>query len=150
MRRFARDISGGAAVEAGIILPVLILLGFGAVDASLLYQQTHRMEAGLTAGGSYLAASAASTAEQAAARQIAVSGSAVPGAPTRIDGWSAGDVSIAIRTQHEDDTTSYRNAGKVRIARLSASIPFEGIGLLKGVSGGTLEVRGDYETRLSQ
>ena len=147
---FGQDAGGGAAVEAGILLPVLILLGFGAADASLLYQQTHRMEAGLTAGGSYLAAGSASAPDQWAARHVAVSGEPVPGAQTRIEGWSAEDVSIAIRYQDASDTTSYRNNGDVRIARLSASVPFRGIGLLRGMSGGSLRVSGSYETRLAR
>ncbi len=150
MRSFGGDIFGGAAVEAGILLPVLILLGFGAVDASLLYQQTHRMEAGLTAGGSYLAAGAASTADQQRARYIAVSGDTVAGAPPRIEGWTAADVSIAIRGQDDEDKTVYRGANDVRIVQLSAAVPYEGIGLLKGLSKGTLEVRGHYETRLAR
>ena len=136
--RLLRDIDGVAAVEAAIVFPVLFFVGFGVLDAALLVQQTHRMEAGLGAAGSYLAQGEGSAEQRATARHVAVSGETAPGGQPTIAGWTAQDVRI-----------STRGDASAPIAELSSSIPYKGLGLMNGLGRGRLRVEARYEVRLA-
>lgn len=135
-------------MEAAIIVPVLALLGFGAADGAWLFVQTHRLEAGLTAGGSYLAQTRAAAADEQRARNVAVFGEFAPGGSPRIPGWRAADVSIAYRTV-ANTSGQYRNAGDVRVARLESTLPYRGLGVLSGLRGEPVALSASFETRIT-
>lgn len=145
-RRFGKGEHGGVAVEGAILVPLLILMTFGAVDASLLFIHSHRVEAGLTAGGSYLAQSQANGLDELRARRIAVTGTPNPGGKSRLKGWSETDVTISYKTV--PNAGNFRGSADVRVAKLTTATPFRGFGILSGVTGGSLELKAEYETRL--
>ena len=147
IRRLARDCRGAAAVEAAIVVPVLAALGFGAADGAWMFAQTHTLEAGLTAGGSYLAQAGAGTLSEDRARQIAVTGDMVPGRKARIRGWSPSHVTIRYVDTANDGL--YRGSGAVRVARLETTVPYQGLGILRGLVGGELTLEASFETRLT-
>ena len=149
LRRGAADTRGAAGVEAVILFPVLILMGFGAVDGALLVQQTHRMEAGLGAAGAYLAQGGADAVQQRRARRIAVTGQGRNGGTPVLPGWKPRHVSVSIRTV-DNANGDYRARGDVRVAELSSSIPYEGFGILSRVAGGSLSVSARHEVRLAE
>jgi hypothetical protein len=148
LRRTFRDERGIAAIEAAILFPVLILAGLGVMDTANMVQQTHRMEAGLAAAGSYLAQGMADADQVRRAQYIAVSGQGVPGAPSSIAGWSASDVTITIRSV-DNSGNRFRGEDDVRIAVLRSSISYQGFGLLRRASGRRLEVKAEHEVRLA-
>ena len=144
---FARDISGSAVVEAVILFPVLIFGGLGALDAALLVQQTHRMEAGLGAAGSYLAQGEANAQQRGDARRIAVRG--LTGDAPHIRGWQESDVSVTVRDAPGSDG-QYRSQGAVRIAELSSEMTYRGVGILRRVTGERLTVNARHEVRIAR
>lgn len=149
VRRLATCQRGVASVEAAILFPILMLAGFGALDAALLVQQTHRMEAGLGAAGSYLAQGEADTVQQRRARRIAVTGQGNTKGTPSIRGWTPKQVTITVE-ERAGTAGQFRGSGDVRIATLSASMPYTGLGLLSGVTGRTLHVTADYQVRLAR
>ena len=137
---------GSIAVEAAIVVPILATLCFGAADGAWYFIQTHKMETGLTAGGTYLAQTRAETTDEARARNIAVTGMPSGGTP-RVSGWSASDVTITYRSVSNNGL--YRTAGNVRVARLETRLPYRGFGILSGARGGDLAVTASFETRIT-
>ena len=133
-QRLRRDTSGVAAIELGLSLPILMLLGFGAVDGSLLVYQAHQIEQGLELGGAYLAKSPDPGRRAAEARNLAVTGRVSGGTP-RVAGWDASHVRVSFRAGE----TGFRQ-GRAFVAVLESSHPYEGFGLLKGLWRGELQV----------
>ena len=125
---FRRDQSGVAAVEAALLLPVLILLALGTADVSWMLAQSHRVEQGLAAGGGYLAKSGSPDAHVARARNLAVTGQFVGGS-SRVDGWSADDVSVSFRSVAGD----YRTGDRGRVVVLQTTVPYRGFGILSTI-----------------
>ncbi len=148
LRRFRRNSDGIATIEAAILFPFLILASLGVFDAAKMIQQTHRMEAGLAAAGSYLAQGTADFDQVQRAQYIAVSGQGVPGGQAAITGWSASDVRISIRTV-DNSSGTFRGDSDVRIAQISSTIPYQGLGLLRNASGQSLEIKARHEVRLA-
>ena len=127
-RRFFRDQRGVAAVEAALVLPVLILLALGAADASWMLAQSHRVEQGLAAGGGYLAKTDDPSAHVTRARNLAVTGQ-FTGGNARVSGWSANDVSVSFRSVAGD----YRTGSSGRVVVLETTVPYRGFGILNSI-----------------
>ena len=144
----ARDTRGIAAMEAVIVAPVLMLLTFGAADGAWYFIQTHKMETGLSAGGSYLAQTAGTTADEARARRLAVTGSLGSTGKPRIAGWSSADVTITYPSR--TTSVALRDGANTRVARLSTSVPYKGLGVISGVRGRQpLSLSATFETRIA-
>ena len=128
MMGFIRDQRGIAAVEAALALPVLLVLGLGTADVSWMLAQSHRVEQGLAAGGGYLAKSGTPEAHVTRAQNLAVTGQ-FTGGDARVDGWSAGDVSVTFRSVAGD----YRTGDRGRVVVLETSVPYRGFGILSSI-----------------
>ena len=143
--------SGTVAIEAVFALPLLILIGFGAIDGSLLMMQNHKAENGLVSAGNYLAKTPSPVRFEARAKRLATTGQVASGGEKKIPNWSATDIAINYKSIANINTRSgrnYRGGDTVKIVQLSTSIPFQGLGFLKSVSRGSIAINANYEERL--
>jgi len=143
--------SGSVAIETVFALPLLILIGFGAIDGSLLMMQNHKAENGLVSAGNYLAQTPTPTNFEARAKRLATTGQIKIGGIQKIRNWSESDVTInykSIANVNINSGRSYRAGDTVKVVQLSTTIPFQGLGLLKSVSGGSIAIKASYEERL--
>ncbi|WP_409432905.1 TadE/TadG family type IV pilus assembly protein [Litorimonas sp. RW-G-Af-16] len=151
LRTYRKDERGAVAVEAVFIVPLLIALGLGAVDSSLLILNNHRMETGLTAAGNYLARTGSPQALETRAKRLAVTGQLDSGHPARITGWSASDVTINYRqiaNPQVNGQRQYRGSDVVQIIELSSEHTYQGIGVLKSIFGGSIKLKATHQERV--
>jgi len=151
LRAYRDSESGTVAIEAVFALPLLILIGFGAIDGSLLMMQNHKAETGLVSAGNYLAKTPTPMSFEARAKRLATTGQMNAGGVPKIKNWSESDVAISYKSIANTDTGSgrnYRGSDTVKIVQLSTSIPFQGLGFFKSVSGGSIAIKASYEERL--
>lgn len=138
------DERGVAVIEAALMLPLLLGFAFAAVDTSNFLAQTHRVEQGLSAAGSYLSKAPAPETLTARAANIAATGSPSGSGGARVPGWNAGDVSITFRTASGD----FRTGDTGRVVVLSTLHTYEGFGFLSALSGGRVRIRASHEERV--
>lgn len=142
---------GAVAIEAVFVLPLLILIGFGAVDGSLLMMQNHKAENGLVSAGNYLAKTPTPASFEMRAKRLATTGQMQAGGQPKIKDWSANDITVSYKTTPNGANGSdrqYRGNDTIRVVRLSTSIPFQGLGLIKSVTRGGVTIEASYEERL--
>ena len=145
MKRFLACRRGAAAVEAALVLPLLLSLGLAAADAGWLFSETHRTKAGLAAGARYLAKARDPALVQADAINLAVTGRRT-GGTARVKGWETSHVTVSYRMV-DNATQSYTGADSIRIVRMHSQRPYKGFGLLKLVKVGELDVEALHEER---
>ena len=138
-----REEEGVAAVEVALMLPFFVLLVFGAIDASNLLIQTHRVEQGLALAGGYLSKSQDPGDRIDEAKELAVTGRISGGQPI-VKGWSTADVSVSFRSV----AGTYRTGTSGRVVRMATSHSYEGFGLLRGLSGARIRVEASHEERI--
>ena len=147
LRSYRDCLHGGAAIETVIVLPFMILIGFGAVDGSLLMLQNHKIEAGLSSAGNYLAKASNPKALENRAKNLAVTGQLRSGGKSKVNQWAVRDVNISYKATN-NNADEYRGGDIVNVVQLSTSIPFQGLGFLKSISGGSITITANYEERL--
>jgi len=149
--RYYENENGAAAIEGALTFPFLFFIGFGIVDTSLLMMQYHRLSAGLTSAGSYLARTTNPQSLEDNAKQLAISGNFQSGSKPFIKNLEPSAVSIAYRNianPETDGIRDYRGGDIVKVVEVKASITYNGIGLLKTITGGSLTLSAQHETRL--
>lgn len=147
LRSYRDCVNGGAAIETVLVLPLMLLIGLGAVDGSLLMLQNHKVETGLSSAGNYLAKAPNPKALESKAKNLAVTGHLGSGGKPKVNQWAVSDISINYKATNNNGG-EYRGGDIVNVVQLSTSIPFQGLGFLKSVSGGTITVTASYEERL--
>ena len=143
--------AGTVAIEAVFALPLLVIIGFGAIDGSLLMMQNHKVENGLVSAGNYLARTPAPVAFETQAKRLATTGQLNTGGERKVKNWAESDVTIAYQVTANTDNGAgrdYRGGNNIKVVRLSTTLPFEGIGFIKSVSGGAVKIEANYEERL--
>ena len=145
MRAFLACRRGAAAVEAGLLLPLLLSLGLAAADAGWLFSETHRTKAGLAAAARYLAKARTPTAVEADAENIAVTGRR-SGGTARINGWTVDHVTVSYRTV-DNSTNAYTGASTIQIIQVRSARPYQGFGLLSLMGVGAVQVAAVHEER---
>jgi len=149
--RYRENETGVAAIEGAIVFPLLFIIGFGIVDTSLLMMQHHRLSAGLTSAGSYLSRAPNPQSLELLAKQLAVSGSLQSGAKPFFKSLSPEAISIVYNNTANPETNGsrdYRGGEVIKVVQVKASTPYKGLGLLKTISGGSLTLSAQHETRL--
>ena len=141
---FRNDERGVAVIEGALMLPLLVGFAFAAVDTSNFLAQTHRVEQGLSAAGSYLSKAPSPESLTARAANIAATGSPSGAGGARVPGWSAGDIQITFRTESGD----FRTGDTGRVVVLSTLHTYQGFGFLSSISGGQVRIRADHEERV--
>ena len=137
---------GSAIVEAALIMPFVLTLGFAAADAGALMSESHRMKAGLAAGARFLARAKDPATVEEDARNIAVTGSRTSGGTPRVKGWTAAQVTISYRII-PDPSGAYAGGGDVKIIRLTSQRSYTGLGLLRLAGAGPITLRATHEER---
>lgn len=151
LSKYRQNEDGVAAVEAALVFPVLVTIGFGAIDASMLLMQNHKLSTSLSSAANYMAYATAPRQVEANAKNLALTGKLSANASPLISNMAASDISIAykdVANPEVDGVRNYRGDDVVRIVEISASTPYKGIGFLRTVTGGNITVGGSFETRL--
>jgi Flp pilus assembly protein TadG len=146
IRSFAACRRGAAAVEAGLVMPLLITLGLAAADAGYMFSETHRMKAGLATAARYLAKAPNPQAVEAAAANLAVTGRRTGEGQSRVAGWTPSQVQVSYRMV-SNTSRAFTGADQLRIIRLQSTRPYTGFGLLSLVGLGSVEVSASHEER---
>jgi Flp pilus assembly protein TadG len=140
------DESGVAMLEAAIVFPFLITLGFGVFDFSNYFYLHQAVVAGVRDAARYLARNACATANPSvapaiscasqigAAEQIAVYGDIGAAAP-RVASWTVDDLNVTFAaTANPLDPTSgdpiFRGADPIYTVTVSTSFAYSEIGFL--------------------
>ena len=150
-RRYKEDERGVASIEAALILPLLVLIGFGIVDSSLLLMQNHKLSAGLVSAGNYLSQSDDPKALETKAKNLAISGQFRDDHEPHFDNLKGNSISILYRqipNPELDGTRAYRGGDFINVIEIKGEAPFKGIGLLSSLSGGKLSLSARHEVRL--
>lgn len=143
---FIKNTAGAVAIEGAILFPVLATMGFGIVDLSLMVLENHKMEQGLVAGASYLARAETPSLLIPQAKNIALSGRPDGSGQARVSGWSAADINLSIRSV--PNTGQYRGDKPVQVAELSSNYEYSGLGFLRLVTGGKLQISSTHQERM--
>jgi Flp pilus assembly protein TadG len=142
-----KDDSGVAVMEAAIVFPFLITLGFGVFDFSNYFYLHQAVVAGVRDAARYLARNACATANPSIApdascasqigiaEQIAVYGDIGATTP-RVTTWTVSDVNVTYAaTANPFDPTAgdtvYRGANPIYTVTVSTSFAYPEIGFLR-------------------
>jgi Flp pilus assembly protein TadG len=127
---FWRAEDGAALVESAFILPVFLVLVGGVYEFGFFLYQEQMMTAGVRDAARYLALAAnpGSSLTQAAAKNLAVSGT-IDGGPPRVAGWSTSDVSVAINAVSNPAGT-YAGGSTAQVVTVSTSFIDPSLGFL--------------------
>jgi len=144
---YLTDISGGIIVEAALILPFLVTAGLGALDASYMMVQNHRLENQLSLAATYISKSDTPDLRETPAIQLAVTGDiSGQGNPT-VKGWKVEDVSIEYLTTSNIDG-AYRGETAVRTVKLSTRFDYKGFGILSSILPETPTLAASVQERI--
>ena len=127
MKRFFSCDRGAAAVEAAIIVPVLLSIGLGAAETGNLVNETHKMKTGLASGARMLARAPAPApaSVETEALNLAVTGSIDGSLPARLPGWRTSQVTVSYRFV-DNSGALYTGGDQIRVVRLDSSRPYSG------------------------
>jgi Flp pilus assembly protein TadG len=133
---------GAALVESAIILPVFLTLVGGIYEFGFFLYQQQLVTSGVRDAARYLTLTAdpTSSANQIEAKNLAVSGS-IDGGATRVSGWSASDVIVAIDSV-DNSAGTYSGGSTIQIVTVSTSFLDPSLGFLNllGVKAPTIAV----------
>jgi Flp pilus assembly protein TadG len=121
---------GAALVESAIILPVFLTLVGGVYEFGFFLYQQQLVTSGVRDATRYLTLSADPTnsTNQIDAKNLAVTGS-IDGGATRVSGWSAADVTVAIDSV-DNATGTYSGGPTIQIVTVSTSFLDPTLGFL--------------------
>jgi len=127
---------GSITIESVFLVPLLFLIGFGAIDASFLMLQNHKVETGLASAGRYLSQTTSPQNYENHARRLATTGQMTIGGQQKIGNWAPANVMIIYKNTANPQTggvTNYRGGSTIKVVQLSTSVPYQGLGLISGV-----------------
>ncbi|WP_158266808.1 TadE/TadG family type IV pilus assembly protein [Alsobacter soli] len=134
-----RDERGAVAVEAALVLPLVIAFAFAIFEFGRIFYDYELAQTGVRDAARFLARMPDPHAAEAQAKALAVTGSPTGSGPARVAGWTVGQVSVTYETTPNppDPSTglrAFRGADPLTVVRVSTRIPHPGFGLL-GVLG---------------
>lgn len=145
IRRLIGDRHGVAAIEAALLAPIFLALGFGCADIGGMLLERHRIKVGLALGARMLARAPVPSAMESTAKNIAVTGRP-SGGTSRVQGWTTDDLVVSYRFI-SNSTGAYAGPASVRIVRLETTKAYEGLGLLNLVGVGSPSIHEWHEER---
>lgn len=130
LKSLFRADDGAALVEGAIILPIFLVLVGGVYEFGFFLYQEQLATSGVRDAARYLALTADPTSvfNQADARNLAVTGS-INGGPSRVEGWSTSEVTVAIDSVDNSDDT-YSGGATIQLVTVSTSFPDRTLGFL--------------------
>ena len=152
LKKYLSERDGSVVVEAALVLPFVITVGIGAVDASNMLLQNHKLETQLTMAGNFLAKSRTPAQFETEAKNLACSGrSTATSTKCIIPNWTVSDIQVSYATVSNselDGGFEYRDGTPVQIVRVSSNIQYTGFGLISSIFGGSIQLSGAYEERV--
>jgi len=150
LRNYIKDKAGMAAVESALVFPFLITAGFASMDASYMLLQSHKMESSLSTAANYLAQTPDPQSFEAQAKRLAATGQVKSGGSSLIPNWTENDVTIVYKNFANTQTNSglsYRGGAAIEVIQVSSTLSYQGLGFLKAVNGGNINVGAQSEAR---
>ena len=158
-RQFGSDRSGAALLELTVVLPVVMAVGFGAIEFGNLIYKDHLLWNGVRDGARYYAGlpydssnTTQTTANETAAKNIAVTG-VTSGGTARVAGWTTGQVTISYATQANGPTSCvtekcYRGADTITMVTVSTSYPYQSLGFMGFMGLGSITLTASHQERI--
>jgi Flp pilus assembly protein TadG len=150
-----RGTEGTSTLEVAVLLPFLMSLGFGAYEFGNLVYNYHLIAAGVRDASRYLAGNPQGVTDPAgAAKSIAMRGTADTSGKLRVSWWNdANTISIGYSAAANDDGSgnkAYRGSNTITMITVSASIPYQSLGLLEFFDLGPITLTASHEERMYQ
>jgi Flp pilus assembly protein TadG len=154
LRQLWADRRGASLVEFTVVMPFLVVLGFGTFEYGSALYGHHMVTTGLRDAARYLARvdDPTSSTEQDKAKQLAVYGQ-IGGSTKRVSWWGTGNVNVSTSTiaNPVDPNTgfrTYRGPDPIRVVRVATTATYPGLGLLAVIGlGPTLPINVYHEER---
>jgi len=159
-REFGSDRCGAALLELTVVLPVVMAIGFGAIEFGNLIYKDHLLWNGVRDGARYLAGlpyDPSNTTQTAAhatdAKNIAVTG-VISGGTARVAGWTTSQVTISYPTVANGPASCgaakcYRGADSITMVTVSTSYPYQSLGFMGFLGfGSTTTLTASHEERI--
>ena len=148
LKRLIREDRGAAIVEATIVLPLLLTLGFGVLQFSNAFYDHQQITTGIRDAARYLARvpNPNNGAAQANAQNLAVYGNIGGTGPARVPAWTIGQVTPTITTVANPSAATgnltLRGPDPLTIIVVSAAVPYPGLGFLTylGLASPTINI----------
>lgn len=153
---FGKDSRGVAAVEFGILLPFMVVLLAGIADVGRSIWQHHALEKGVRDAARYLSRVDVplTTAQRAAAKNLALRGSFDTSRPLHFGHWSSSvttnlDTQTGLVSSYDNSAGTFRGPPTINIITVEASVaaPSGEFPLLSLFGGGSVKYSASYKVR---
>ncbi|WP_324829175.1 TadE/TadG family type IV pilus assembly protein [Qipengyuania zhejiangensis] len=145
LRAFSRCQSGAAAAELALMLPLLVVMLFGAIEVAYYFYSQHQVVKGVRDGARYASRQsfesinctssyAMPTATMTAIQEVTRTGRP-SGGTARVPGWVNANVAVAVSCPSTALTTGiYKNEPNAPVVTVTADVDyrslFDGVGIL--------------------
>lgn len=147
VRRLRRDRDGAALLEATVVMPFLLVLGFGLFEFSNALYQYHVITVGVREAARFAAGlpkpdpvvQDESCADPlvtpvGCAKRVAVTGQIEDGGAKKVEWWDTGDITITYPTVANTDLggglSSYRGGTDITVVQVNTTVTYSGLGFL--------------------
>lgn len=159
--RLNSDRRGATMLELAVVLPVVMMLGMGAIEFGNLIYKDHLLWNGVRDGARYLARlpydstnTTQIAANDAKAKNIAVTG-VTSGGTARVATWTTGQVTVAYTTVANASTCGtggvqqcYRGASSITMVTVSTSFSYQSLGFMGFIGLGSTTLTASHQERL--
>ncbi len=149
---YFKDNCGAIAVEGALLLPLLLTIGLGGLDASNMLLQNHRLENQLSMASSYLARSDDPAARETAAKNLAVTGTLDGNAVSLIKNWTPSDITISYlktnNTENADGATDYRGESVIETVQITSNVDYKGFGIISSLMPNSVTLTAQVQERV--
>jgi len=154
-REFGSDRCGAALLELTVVLPVVMAIGFGAIEFGNLIYKDHLLWNGVRDGARYLAGLPYDpSANNTKAQNIVVTGDP-SGGTARVAGWTTDQVTVTylpvpnVANGPCGTEKCYRGADTIWIVTVSTSYPYQSVGFMEFLGfGSTTTLTSSHQERI--
>jgi Flp pilus assembly protein TadG len=157
-RQFGSDRSGAALLELTVVLPVVMAVGFGAIEFGNLIYKDHLLWNGVRDGARYLAGLPYDpSTNDTNAKNIVVTG-VISGGTARVAGWTTSQVTITYPTVPNGPTSCtiggvqqkcYRGPDPITMVTVSTSYTYTSLGFMEFLGlGGSKTLTASHQERI--
>jgi Flp pilus assembly protein TadG len=141
VKKLSNDRQGAALVEFTVVLPFLLVLGFGVFEFGNLLYGYHLINTGIEDAARYLSRVDDPNAKAAQAKELAVYGQ-IGGSSKRVAWWNVGDITVAVTpianpVDPGTGTRTYRGPDPIQVVRVSTTATYPGLGFLSFLGFGS-------------
>lgn len=149
------DDKGAALVEMAVVVPFITVLGLGILEFANYFYNYQLVQTGIRDAARFAASmpynSSTPTQNDAAIKNIAVTGIAASGGTKRVSWWSTTNVTVTWSTVPNAAVSGvrpYRYSGDVPIVTVSTSVPYQSLGFLGFIGLGSMTVKASHKERV--